>query len=91
MAEWLRRWTANPIRSPCVGSNPISVETFCSHELIYELISSISDALRAIHEFYRDIHLPDKVKETMQLLVEAERKKKAAITESEGKREAEVR
>ena len=25
MAEWLRRWTANPIRFPCVGSNPISV------------------------------------------------------------------
>ena len=22
MAEWLRRWTWNPIRSPCVGSNP---------------------------------------------------------------------
>ena len=28
VAEWLRRWTANPIRSPCVGSNPITVGTF---------------------------------------------------------------
>ena len=25
VAEWLRRWTANPIRFPCVSSNPISV------------------------------------------------------------------
>ena len=24
VAEWLRPWTANPVRSPCVGSNPIS-------------------------------------------------------------------
>ena len=28
VAEWLRRWTANPIRSACVGSNPISVVFF---------------------------------------------------------------
>ena len=28
VAEWLRRWTANPIRSPCVGSNPIPVGIF---------------------------------------------------------------
>ena len=26
VAEWLRRWTANPIRSPRVVANPISVE-----------------------------------------------------------------
>ena len=25
MDEWLRRWTANPIQIPCVGSKPISV------------------------------------------------------------------
>ena len=25
MAEWLRRWTANPLGSPRVGSNPILV------------------------------------------------------------------
>ena len=28
MAEWLRRWTANPLGSPRVGSNPILVENF---------------------------------------------------------------
>ena len=28
VAEWLRRWTANPLRSTCVGSNPILVENF---------------------------------------------------------------
>ena len=32
MAEWLRRWTANPIRSPCVGSNPISVDTIFGYK-----------------------------------------------------------
>lgn len=29
VAEWLRRWTANPLCSARVGSNPILVETFC--------------------------------------------------------------
>ena len=28
MAEWLRRWTANPLGSPRVGSNPILVDIF---------------------------------------------------------------
>ena len=28
MAEWLRRWTANPLGSPRVGSNPILVDQF---------------------------------------------------------------
>ena len=28
VAEWLRRWTANPLGSPRVGSNPILVELF---------------------------------------------------------------
>uniref|UniRef100_A0A0E9W6A8 Uncharacterized protein n=1 Tax=Anguilla anguilla TaxID=7936 RepID=A0A0E9W6A8_ANGAN len=32
VAEWLRRWTANPLCSARVGSNPILVErhSFCS-------------------------------------------------------------
>ena len=30
MAEWLRRWTANPLGSARVGSNPILVEVFCA-------------------------------------------------------------
>ena len=28
VAEWLRRWTANPLGSARVGSNPILVEVF---------------------------------------------------------------
>ena len=28
VAEWLRRWTANPMSSARVGSNPIGVEKF---------------------------------------------------------------
>ena len=30
VAEWLRRWTANPMGSARVGSNPILVENFAS-------------------------------------------------------------
>ena len=28
VAEWLRRWTANPMCSARVGSNPILVDSF---------------------------------------------------------------
>ena len=28
VAEWLRRWTANPMGSARVGSNPILVDNF---------------------------------------------------------------
>jgi len=37
-----------------------------------------------------DIKLPARVQEAMQMQVEAERKKRAAILESEGIREAEI-
>lgn len=37
-----------------------------------------------------DIKLPQRVQEAMQMQVEAERKKRAAILESEGVREAEI-
>lgn len=37
-----------------------------------------------------DIKLPSRVQEAMQMQVEAERKKRAAILESEGVREAEI-
>ena len=30
VAEWLRRWTANPLGFPRVGSNPILVDYFFS-------------------------------------------------------------
>ena len=29
VAEWLRRWTANPMGSARVGSNPANCEHFC--------------------------------------------------------------
>ncbi|XP_005089636.1 stomatin-like protein 2, mitochondrial [Aplysia californica] len=38
----------------------------------------------------RDMTLPSKVQEAMQMQVEAERKKRAAVLESEGSREAEI-
>lgn len=38
----------------------------------------------------RDIKLPERVQEAMQMQVEAERKKRAAVLESEGIREAEI-
>ena len=38
VAEWLRRWTANPMCSARVGSNPILVELF----LLYSKFRSIT-------------------------------------------------
>ncbi|BHF63608.1 Stomatin-like protein 2, mitochondrial [Sparganum proliferum] len=38
----------------------------------------------------RDIHLPAKIKDAMQMQVEADRRKRAAILESEGQRDAEI-
>ena len=35
MAEWLRRWTANPMCSARVGSNPILVDFFLKQPLIF--------------------------------------------------------
>ena len=29
MAEWLRRWTRNPLGSPLAGSNPANYDVFC--------------------------------------------------------------
>ena len=34
VAEWLRRWTANPLGSARVGSNPILVDDFESMKLV---------------------------------------------------------
>ena len=38
----------------------------------------------------RDIKLPERVQEAMQMQVEAERKKRAQVLESEGMRESEI-
>ena len=40
VAEWLRRWTANPMCSARVGSNPILVELF----LLYSKIRRITNS-----------------------------------------------
>lgn len=59
---------------------------------IVESINSagLSWGLTCMRYEIRDISLPNRVQEAMQMQVEAERKKRAAILESEGKREAEI-
>lgn len=46
--------------------------------------------IRCLRYEIRDIQLPAKVRESMQMQVEAERKKRAAVLESEGQREAQI-
>lgn len=59
---------------------------------IVEAINSASKSwgLTCLRYEIRDITLPARVQEAMQMQVEAERKKRAAILESEGIREAEI-
>lgn len=59
---------------------------------IVEAINKASEAwgITCLRYEIRDIRLPDRVHEAMQMQVEAERKKRAAILESEGIREAEI-
>ena len=44
VAEWLRRWTANPVRFPCVGSNHISVGILLDTDRNYK-----HDEIKATH------------------------------------------
>jgi len=53
-------------------------------------VASLSWGLTCLRYEIRDISLPNRVQEAMQMQVEAERKKRAAVLESEGKREAEI-
>ncbi|KAK9498008.1 hypothetical protein O3M35_003897 [Rhynocoris fuscipes] len=59
---------------------------------IVESINKASEAwgITCLRYEIRDIKLPVRVQEAMQMQVEAERKKRAAILESEGVREAEI-
>ncbi|XP_072742587.1 stomatin-like protein stl-1 [Anoplolepis gracilipes] len=64
-------------------------------ELNVSIVESINKASNAwgitcLRYEIRDIRLPQRVQEAMQMQVEAERKKRAAILESEGIREAEI-
>jgi len=55
-------------------------------------INNASEAwgIQCLRYEIRDIKLPNRVQEAMQMQVEAERKKRAAILESEGMREADI-
>ncbi|PSN47027.1 Stomatin-like protein 2 [Blattella germanica] len=59
---------------------------------IVESINKASEAwgITCLRYEIRDIKLPSRVQEAMQMQVEAERKKRAAILESEGVREADI-
>lgn len=59
---------------------------------IVDSINKASEAwgITCLRYEIRDISLPERVREAMQMQVEAERKKRAAILESEGIREAEI-
>ena len=59
---------------------------------IVEAINTASSSwgLTCMRYEIRDIKLPSRVQEAMQMQVEAERKKRAAVLESEGVREAEI-
>merc|ERR1719273_339453 len=59
---------------------------------IVRAINTASEAwgIQSMRYEIRDIRLPERVQEAMQMQVEAERKKRAAILESEGIRSAEI-
>ncbi|CAL7942311.1 unnamed protein product [Xylocopa violacea] len=59
---------------------------------IVDSINKASEAwgITCLRYEIRDIRLPQRVQEAMQMQVEAERKKRAAVLESEGIREAEI-
>lgn len=59
---------------------------------IVEAINKASTAwgIECLRYEIRDIKLPERVQEAMQMQVEAERKKRARVLESEGMREAEI-
>merc|ERR1719495_1253989 len=62
------------------------------NNMIVEAINNAATVwgIRCLRYEIRDIQLPQKVKESMQMQVEAERKKRAAVLESEGEREAQI-
>ncbi|XP_054468201.1 stomatin-like protein 2, mitochondrial isoform X1 [Anoplopoma fimbria] len=59
---------------------------------IVHSINQASDewGIRCLRYEIKDIHVPPRVKESMQMQVEAERKKRATVLESEGTREADI-
>ncbi|XP_065649563.1 stomatin-like protein 2, mitochondrial [Hydra vulgaris] len=60
--------------------------------MIVEAINSAAKVwgIRCLRYEIRDIQLPEKVRESMQMQVEAERRKRATVLESEGQRESQI-
>ncbi|GAA6066631.1 stomatin-like protein 2, mitochondrial, partial [Tachysurus ichikawai] len=73
-----------------------SVNVFQEREsLNSNIVHSINQAaedwgIRCLRYEIKDIQVPPRVKESMQMQVEAERKKRATVLESEGTREAAI-
>ncbi|KAM8828648.1 stomatin-like protein 2, mitochondrial isoform 2-T2 [Spinachia spinachia] len=67
-------------------------ERECLNSNIVHSINQASDewGIRCLRYEIKDIHVPPRVKESMQMQVEAERKKRATVLESEGTREAAI-
>ncbi|KAL2100460.1 hypothetical protein ACEWY4_004854 [Coilia grayii] len=67
-------------------------ERECLNSNIVHSINQASDdwGIRCLRYEIKDIHVPQRVKDSMQLQVEAERKKRATVLESEGNREAAI-
>ncbi|KAE9416168.1 hypothetical protein Angca_009174, partial [Angiostrongylus cantonensis] len=64
-------------------------------QLNVNIVTAINKAaepwgIRCMRYEIRDMHMPTKIQEAMQMQVEAERRKRAAILESEGHREAAI-
>ncbi|XGW20990.1 hypothetical protein V3C99_004168 [Haemonchus contortus] len=62
------------------------------NESIVDAINKAAEpwGIKCMRYEIRDMHMPEKIQEAMQMQVEAERKKRAAILESEGHRESAI-
>ncbi|XP_061837059.2 stomatin-like protein 2, mitochondrial [Nerophis lumbriciformis] len=67
-------------------------ERECLNSNIVQSINQASDdwGIRCLRYEIKDINVPPRVKESMQMQVEAERKKRATVLESEGTRESAI-
>ncbi|KAM3183238.1 sugar transporter-like protein [Hymenolepis weldensis] len=78
-----------------IGKIPLD-NVFKEREALnYSIVRAICKAaepwgIECLRYEIRDIQLPSKIKDAMQMQVEAERRKRAAILESEGQRDAEI-
>ena len=51
MAEWLRRWTRNPLGSPCAGSNPADYVAYFIFSF-FQMQYSVVHLICAIQVYY---------------------------------------